>query len=113
MKHPFTLLTALLLTPLAVLHAADEEAAPAYEQLLPIDVHSHVFEDYSALNDLFLRINMRTVNICVPGGDGHEEAFSLMKLHIVNGLVASHSEFAPPQATKPSLLSQSSSIVKS
>jgi hypothetical protein len=88
MKH---ILAALLLAPLASLQAADEEAAPAYEQLLKIDVHSHVFEDFSALNNLFRRINMRTVNIWVPGGDGHQEAFSLMKLHIVNGLVASHS----------------------
>lgn len=110
---PTRVLTALLLAPLASLQAADEEAAPAYEQLLKIDVHSHVFEDFPALNDLFRRINMRTVNICVPAGDGDEEALSLMKLHIGNGLLASHSEFAPPQATQPSLLPQSSPIVKS
>ena len=68
-----SLITALLLTPLASLQAADEEAAPAYEQLLKIDVHSHVYEDFPALNDLFRRINMRTVNICVLGGDGYLE----------------------------------------
>ena len=72
-NHNFTIIAALLLTPLAPLQAADEEAAPAYEQLLKIDVHSHVFENFPALNDLFRRINMRTVNICVPAGDGHLE----------------------------------------
>jgi predicted TIM-barrel fold metal-dependent hydrolase len=52
------------------LRAADEPA-PAYESIRKIDVHSHVFEDLPALNELFHRANLRTINVCVPGGDGH------------------------------------------
>jgi hypothetical protein len=66
-------LKALLLLSAAVSHAAGDENIPTYEQLPKIDVHSHVFEDFPALNDLFRKINMRTVNICVPAGDGHFE----------------------------------------
>jgi predicted TIM-barrel fold metal-dependent hydrolase len=39
--------------------------------MLKIDAHSHVFEDIPALNALLRQINLRTVNICVPGTDGH------------------------------------------
>ena len=92
---PTRVLTALLLAPLASLQAADEEAAPAYEQLLKIDVHSHVFEDFPALNDLFRRINMRTVNICVPAGDGHLE-----QMHrVANELSRKYPELYPFIAT--------------
>jgi hypothetical protein len=66
MKRTFLTLTALLLAPLVSLPAAANEAMLAFEELLKIDVHSHVFEDFPALNDLFQRINIRTVNICVP-----------------------------------------------
>ena len=44
---------------------------PAYEKILKIDVHSHIFEDVPAIHALFARINVRTINVCVPGGDGH------------------------------------------
>lgn len=68
-----SILNALLLLSAAVSQAAGDKKSPTYEQLLKIDVHSQVFEDFPALNDLFRRINMRTVNICVPAGDGHLE----------------------------------------
>ncbi|MDP3072082.1 MAG: amidohydrolase family protein [Opitutaceae bacterium] len=58
-----------LVAALAPLSAA-EEPAPVYEQLLKIDVHSHIFEDVPAFHALFRRINVRTINVCVPGGDG-------------------------------------------
>ena len=53
--------------------AASAAAAPtpAYEKILKIDVHSHIFEDVPAIHALFARINVRTINVCVPGGDGH------------------------------------------
>lgn len=47
------------------------EPVPAYEAIRKIDVHSHVFEHLPGLNTLMDRINLRTINVCVPGGDGH------------------------------------------
>ncbi|MCE9606442.1 MAG: amidohydrolase [Planctomycetia bacterium] len=46
---------------------AAEDSAPAYTELLKIDVHSHVFDDVPALSDLLHRIRLRTVNVCVKG----------------------------------------------
>ncbi len=65
---------------------AAEEPPPAYEQILKIDVHSHLFEDIPAAHALFARINLRTINVCVPGGDGHlaamdRIAFALYRAH--------------------------------
>ena len=51
-------------------HAADE-TPPGYAEILKIDSHSHVFEDLPALNDLFRRINVRTINVCNNGTDEH------------------------------------------
>lgn len=61
-------------------------STPAFTELRKIDAHSHVFEDIPALNDLFHSLNLRTINVCVPGGDGHIEemhriAFDLAKKH--------------------------------
>jgi predicted TIM-barrel fold metal-dependent hydrolase len=65
----FALLLALFsLTPA---FRAAESTAPGYTEMLKIDAHSHVFEDIPALVELFKRINLRTINICVPGTDGH------------------------------------------
>lgn len=47
------------------------EEPPAYTDILKIDVHSHIFENVPAFHELFRRINLRTINVCVPGGDGH------------------------------------------
>ena len=52
---------------------AATEAAPGYTEILKIDVHSHVFEDIPALNALFDRINVRTINVCNNGTDEHLE----------------------------------------
>jgi predicted TIM-barrel fold metal-dependent hydrolase len=68
--HWSILLVAAL--PVCAARAADEPAPP-YEKILKIDVHSHIFEDIPALNDFFRQINLRTINICVPGSDGHLE----------------------------------------
>src|SRR5690349_19926773 len=61
---------ALMVLAMAPLRAADE-TAPPHEQMLKIDVHSHVFEEIPGLNEFLRRINLRTINVCVPGGDGH------------------------------------------
>lgn len=55
---------------LSCLRAAD---TPGFTELLKIDVHSHVFEDVPALNDLLRRINVRTINVCNNGTDAHLE----------------------------------------
>src|SRR5262245_53076094 len=46
---------------------------PGFEQLRKIDVHSHIFEDVPAVNDMLRRINLRVINISVPATDGHIE----------------------------------------
>jgi predicted TIM-barrel fold metal-dependent hydrolase len=63
----------------ATTHAANE-ARPAYNEILKIDAHSHVFEDLPALNDLLRRINVRTVNVCNNGTDGHLEVMHKIAL---------------------------------
>ncbi len=58
---------------LPVVTQAADETPPAYTDILKIDVHSHIFEDVPAIHALFRRSNLRTINVCVPGGDGHLE----------------------------------------
>lgn len=53
----------------APMPAAD--TPPGFTDLRKIDVHSHIFEDVPAIHALFHRLNLRTINVCVPGGDGH------------------------------------------
>ncbi len=70
--------------PVALLAA--DEAAPAYEALLKIDAHSHVFEDRAEFHDLFRRLNVRTINVCNNGTDGkleemHAIAVDLYRKH--------------------------------
>lgn len=64
-------LLCLALTP--AVRAAD---VPAYPELLKIDAHSHIFEDAPAINAVLREANLRTINLCVPGGDGHLEEMS-------------------------------------
>jgi predicted TIM-barrel fold metal-dependent hydrolase len=74
MRRPFRLFSFALAAALVLTRVpAADEAAPAYEKIRKIDVHSHVFEDLPSLNAMMDRINMRTINVCVPGGDGHLE----------------------------------------
>jgi predicted TIM-barrel fold metal-dependent hydrolase len=65
---------------------AADAPTPAYEKILKIDVHSHIFEDVPAIHALFARINVRTINVCVLGTDGHlalmdRIAFELYRAH--------------------------------
>jgi predicted TIM-barrel fold metal-dependent hydrolase len=64
-------LAAFLLCALTLTARAADTPRPAYEQILKIDVHSHLFDDAPLFADLFRRINVRTINVCVPGTDGH------------------------------------------
>lgn len=73
MRSAFALLALLATSTAGRAASAADESAPPYEQLLKIDVHSHIFEDVPAIHELFQRINVRTINVCVPGGDGHLE----------------------------------------
>lgn len=73
----------LLVLLLAIGYArAADETAPPYEKILKIDAHSHIFEDVPAFNELFRRINVRTLNVCVPGGDGHLETMNRVALQL-------------------------------
>jgi predicted TIM-barrel fold metal-dependent hydrolase len=67
--------------PVAPVRGADE-TAPPYEKILKVDVHSHIFEDAPGFNRLFDEINVRTINVCVPGGDGHLELMHRVALDL-------------------------------
>ncbi len=63
----------LCLAIFALTSRAANEAAPPYEQILKIDVHSHVFDDLPKLDELLRRINVRTINVCNNGTDDYLE----------------------------------------
>ena len=42
-----------------------------FEQIHKIDVHSHIYEDLPAVNEMLRRANVRVINISNPGTDGH------------------------------------------
>jgi predicted TIM-barrel fold metal-dependent hydrolase len=44
---------------------------PGFEELRKIDIHSHIYEDVPAVNEMLRRINLRVVNVSVPATDGH------------------------------------------
>ncbi|MBI5768049.1 MAG: amidohydrolase family protein [Verrucomicrobia bacterium] len=71
------------------------EPALRYEQIRKIDVHSHIFEDVPAFNAMFRAAHLRTINVCVPGGDGHLE-----EMHrIARDLYRKHPDLYPFTAT--------------
>ena len=43
--------------------------APSFEEILKIDVHSHVFDDIPTFVEMMRRVNVRIVNICVYGNE--------------------------------------------
>lgn len=55
---------------------------PGFADLLKIDVHSHVFEDIPELNAMLRRMNIRTVNICNNGTDGHLETMHRIAIEL-------------------------------
>jgi predicted TIM-barrel fold metal-dependent hydrolase len=46
-------------------------AAPGFEQMRKVDVHSHIYEDLPAVNEMLRRIDLRVINVSVPATDGH------------------------------------------
>ena len=61
-------------------------STPGFERLRKIDVHSHIYEDVPAVNALLRRINLRVVNVSVPGTGGdidfmHQFNAALVKRH--------------------------------
>jgi predicted TIM-barrel fold metal-dependent hydrolase len=73
---------ALTFSALAFTTRAADEKAPAYTEILKIDSHSHVFEDLPALNDLLRRINVRTINVCNNGTNGHLQTMHRIALDL-------------------------------
>ena len=49
--------------------AAESGTAPPFEQILKIDVHSHIFEDIPVFVEMMRRTDLRIVNICVRGNN--------------------------------------------
>jgi predicted TIM-barrel fold metal-dependent hydrolase len=52
---------------------AGDQAAPRFEDIVKIDVHSHNFEDMPQLHDMLRRTNTQAVNVAVPGTSPHLE----------------------------------------
>lgn len=52
--------------------AVAEEPVPAFEEILKIDTHAHVFEDLPELVVMMRRINLQSINICTYGTDKNE-----------------------------------------
>ena len=44
-----------------------QDKTPAFEEILKIDVHSHIFEEMPEFVEMMQRINLHIVNICVRG----------------------------------------------
>ena len=48
---------------------AEPETAPAFEEILKIDIHAHIFEYIPGFAELLSRNKLRLLNICVPASD--------------------------------------------
>jgi len=60
-------LGAICLLTIGACAAEPETGTPAFEDILKIDVHSHILEDMPDFVDMMERINLHIVNICVRG----------------------------------------------
>jgi predicted TIM-barrel fold metal-dependent hydrolase len=83
--NPFTALfrvSAVAIAFAATFRSAEPEAAPAYLDILKIDAHSHMFEDMPQMVAMLRRNNVRTINVCVPGTDGHLEDMHRIALEL-------------------------------
>jgi len=72
-----------------------DDSAPPFEAILKIDAHSHLFEDHPDFQALFRRINLRTVNVCVSGTNGHLDRMN----EIAADLYAKYPTFYPFETT--------------
>ncbi len=63
------LLPAVLLVGTAAPSAESTEPRPDFEEILKIDVHSHIFDDVPEVVEMMDRNRIRIVNICVRGNN--------------------------------------------
>ncbi len=49
--------------------STDLDQAPPFEEIIKIDVHSHIFRDVPEFVDMMRRSNLKIINICVRGND--------------------------------------------
>lgn len=91
----FLLRVAVGLAALSFSARAADETAPAYTDILKIDVHSHIFEDVPELNALLRRINVRTINVCHNGTDEHLEQMHAIAVE----LYQKHPDLFPFEST--------------
>lgn len=96
MKHLLCLLACTLAAPLPTRAAeGSPPLPPGFAELLKIDAHSHVFEDAPAFHALFRELNVRTINVCNNGTDGH-----LAEMHaIALDLARKHPDLYPFEST--------------
>lgn len=47
----------------------DTETVPAFEEILKIDIHTHVFKEIPGLPDMMRKNNIRMINICTVGNN--------------------------------------------
>jgi predicted TIM-barrel fold metal-dependent hydrolase len=94
----------------AVKSAAGEQSAllKAFAEILPIDVHIHIYKDDPAFNTLVQRLNLRMLNICVlddrdPFFKGLDEQRSdvLKVFHSIGGHAAFCTTFSPYDFEEP------------
>lgn len=64
----------------AALQAAAAELPPGFFQMRKIDAHSHIFEEVPEVNAMLREFNMRTVNVCNNGTDGHLDTMHAIAL---------------------------------
>jgi hypothetical protein len=67
------------------------ERAPAFEEILKIDVHAHIFEEMPQLIEMMRRNNVSIINVCNRGRDGHLETMH----RIARQMYRSHPDLLP------------------
>ncbi len=73
----------------------DESNIGRFTDLLKIDAHSHIFEDAPEIHALLRELNVRTINVCNNGTDGHLERMHALAYE----LAAKHPDLYPFEST--------------
>src|SRR3954463_7704941 len=90
---PFVVVWILALALVNAIAGAESPVTPPpkFEQILKIDVHSHIFEEIPELIDMMHNDNVRMINVCNRGRDGHLE-----EMHqIASGLYKKYPDLFP------------------
>jgi len=69
MRNPVLLVLTACSLSLCAARETGAQQAPAFEEILKIDLHAHIFEYIPGFADLLRRNNLRLLNICTPGSD--------------------------------------------